>query len=340
MATPQIQGRRTASRVTIADVADACHVSPTTVSHVLSGKRAVGAATRARVETAIRELGYRPSSAARQLRTKRSHMVAVVVPDITNPFYSVLIRGLADAMEAEDCGTYVCNTDGLHEREHKFLCDVVDRGVDGIVIASVSIPQDNPLDSQHDVPVVRIGGARPEERVDLVTSDAGAGARDATAHLIARGAQRVAMIQGPREEGVERTRGYVESVTAANQEVLPALMVHGDWTRAGGRVAMHRLMALSPRPDAVFCANDLMAIGAMDAIHELGAHVPGDVALMGFDDVDAATIVTPALSTVRNPAYETGQEAGRLLISRVLGTHDGQGRTVVLPCPLVHRAST
>jgi LacI family transcriptional regulator len=124
------------SRVTIAHVARRAGVSPTTVSHVVSGKRSVGAATSATVLEAIRELGYRPNHVARNLRTQRSCMIAVVVPDITNPFYAVLTRGLADAVYATGYGTYVCSTDGQRERERKFIEDVLDRGVDGIVFAS------------------------------------------------------------------------------------------------------------------------------------------------------------------------------------------------------------
>src|SRR5215216_4887041 len=124
------------SRVTIAHVATRAGVSPTTVSHVLSGKRVVGAATRDVVMDAIQALGYRPNHVARNLRTRQSHMVAVLVPDITNPFYAVLTRGLADGLDPAGYGTYVCNTDGQHERERRYFQDVMDRGVDGIVFAS------------------------------------------------------------------------------------------------------------------------------------------------------------------------------------------------------------
>jgi LacI family transcriptional regulator len=115
--------------------------------------------------------------------------------------------------------------------------------------------------------------------------------------------------------------------------------VRGDWTRRGGQAAMRQLMALPQRPDAVFCANDLMAIGALDVARELGLEVPRDLAIVGFDDVDAATIVSPPLTTVSNPAYESGSTAGDLLMSRVSGRYTGTGRTVVLPCPLVERGS-
>jgi LacI family transcriptional regulator len=147
------------------------------------------------------------------------------------------------------------------------------------------------------------------------------------------------MIQGPPASGTARGEGYRRAMGQAGLAVEPDLMVPGDWTRPGGRKAMHQLMSGPIRPDAVFCANDLTAIGAIDALRELGLAVPADVAVVGFDDVDAATIVSPALTTVRNPAYETGYTAGELLLSRILGSYTGEGRTVVLPCPLVVRES-
>jgi LacI family transcriptional regulator len=327
-------------RVTIAQVADLAGVSPTTVSHVLSGKRLVGAATKGTVQEAIRQLGYRPNNVARSLRTNRSRMVAVVVPDITNPFYAVLTRGLADGVDKAGYGAYVCNTDGLSERENTFLEDVLDRGVDGVVMASVdSADRSSTGPSAYGTPVVCVGGAFNHPQVDLVAADDEVGSHAATRHLIQRGATRIAMIQGPSESGTARDDGYRRALTSAGRGCDPRLMVRGNWTRKGGRQAMRRLMALPTRPDAVFCANDLTAIGAIDVLHELGLAIPDDIALVGFDDVDAATIVSPPLTTVRNPAYETGETAGQLLLSRMLGEYTGAGRTVILPCPLVVRES-
>lgn len=333
--------RTDAARVTIADVATRAAVSATTVSHVLSGKRLVGATTRERVEQAIRDLGYRPNRAARQLRTNRSRMVAVIVPDITNPYYSVLTRGLADVVGGDAYGTYVCNTDGSLERELSFVHDVLDRGVDGIVIASVNVvaEHDQMAPTRFGTPVVCVGERLPDEDVDLVTADDEVGSQAAVRHLVESGARRIAMIQGPADAGPDRDRGYKQALGEAGRTVDSALMVRGDWTRPGGRTAMRALMALRPRPDAVFCANDLTAIGAIDVARQLGLAVPSDIAVVGFDDVDAATIVTPALTTVRNPAYETGCNAGELLLSRMRGDYEGAGRTVVVPCPLVERAS-
>jgi LacI family transcriptional regulator len=327
-------------RVTIAEVALHAGVSPTTVSHVLSGKRVVGASTRDTVMDAIRELGYRPNAVARNLRTRRSHMVAVMVPDLTNPFYAVLTRGLADAVDGAGYGTFVCNTDGVHEREAKFFQDVMDRGVDGIVFASGETASQvtfSPAD--HTTPIICIGEQLDHPLCDAVVPDDETGSREAAAFLADRGYQRIAMIQGPPRYGGPRTAGFRAAMQAAKRKVPAELMVRGDWTRKGGYAAMQSLMALPQPPDAVFCANDLMAIGALDVAHERGLDVPGDLAIVGFDDVDAATIVTPTLTTVRNPAYEAGSTAGDLLMSRLTRRYTGPGRTVVLPCALVERGT-
>jgi len=328
------------TRVTIAEVASRAGVSPTTVSHVLSGKRVVGAATRGTVLEAIRELGYRPNHVARNLRTRRSHMVAVVVPDITNPFYSVLTRGLADALDAAGYGTYVCNTDGSTVRETKFLEDALDRGADGIVLASGDTASEVPPAPTGDrTPMVTIGEHLDRPHVDTVMADDEAGSRAAGDYLVGRGYRRIAMIQGPRHSAAARSRGFSSAMRAAGRKVPHELMVRGDWTRPGGHAAMQTLMSLAEPPDAVFWPNDLMAIGAFDVAHEMGLQVPGEVPVVGFDDVDAATIVNPPLTTVRNSPYEAGSAAGDLLMSRMAGRYDGAGRTVVLSCPLTPRQS-
>lgn len=330
------------TRVTINQVAALAGVSPTTVSHVLSGKRLVAEETRVTVRQAIRTLGYRPNSVARSLRTRRSHMIAVVVPDITNTFYSVLTRGLADTVGAEGYGTYVCNTDGLLDREVTFLDDALDRGADGIVLAAIDAASSGALKpADMGVPIVCVGRGLEHPRIDLVTVDDEKGSFEATAHLLARKPEWIAMIEGPAATGATRISGFTRAVREAGRTIDPAFMVTGDWTRRGGYDAMREILSARPgvRPDAVFCANDLMAIGAIDALREAGLNVPGDVAVAGFDDVDAATIVHPPLTTVVNPAYDIGVSAGRLLVSRLSGEYDGAGREVPLPCPLVVRDS-
>ena len=328
-------------RVTIAEVARRAEVSKTTVSHVLSGKRPVALETRERVEAAVRELGYRPDGLARSLRTRRTHMVALMIPDITNPFYPLLARGLEDGMDG-GYRTFVCNTDAHPERELDFLEEVGDRRADGIVLDSFAMRREwiggvVPRGT----PIVRIGTTVIEDPgYDTVHADDEHGAFTATMHLIRKGHRRVAMIQGPPGAGGQRNKGYVQALRTAGAPMDPELVVSGEWTRAGGAGAAARLLELPDPPTGIFCANDLMALGAMDAARERGMGLPRDLALVGFDDIEAAAMVSPPLTTVSNPAYETGLLAGVLLRERMTGQYRGAPRTVTLPCRLVERATT
>jgi LacI family transcriptional regulator len=326
--------------VTIAEVARAADVSKTTVSHVLSRKRPVSPSTRARVEAAIREMGYRPNGLARSLRTRRTHMVALMIPDITNPYYPLLARGLEDGMGGA-YRTFICNTDGDPGRESDFLEEVSDRGADGILLDSFSIdPGMIGAIVPAGTPVVRIGTTIIDDPgFDTVHADDEGGAFVAAMHLLDKGHTRVAMIQGPRGAGGKRNRGYEQAMDSGGAVVDPDLLLSGAWTRSGGAAAAQRLLQVPDPPSAIFCANDLMALGAMDAARELGMEVPGELAIVGYDDIEAAAMVSPPLTTVSNPAYETGLLGGILLRERITGTYRGQIRTVTLPCRLVERAS-
>ena len=327
--------------MTIADVAVMARVSKTTVSHVISGKRPVAVSTRERVEDAIRRLGYRPHGVARSLRTKTSHLVAMVIPDITNPFYPTVVRGVEDGLDGGGYRALICNTDRHPEREVEFLQEMADRGVDGIVLDSYTLATGRILDLVGgDVSVMRIGPSVPGDGgIDTVHADDERGAHDATAHLLHVSGPRPAMIQGPPGAGLSRNAGYLQALEGAGAPVDPGLVVSGGWTREGGASAMRRLLSLAEPPTGVFCANDLMALGALDAARELGASVPGDVSLVGFDDIEAAALSVPALTTVSNPAYETGLIAGIMLKERMAGRYRGPARAVILPCRLIRRAT-
>ena len=329
------------SRVSIADVARLANVSITTVSHVLSGKRPVAEDTRARVESAIRTLGYRPHRVARTLRTKTSHLVALVIPDITNPFYPTLARGLEDGLEGGGYRTLICNTDRRPEHEMEFLREMGDRGLDGIILDSYTLTLDRITELvSPGISIVRIGTTvLRDPGLDSVHGDDERGANDATSHLLRRWGRRVAMIQGPPGAGEARNAGYVQALRSAGVEGDPALVLSGQWTREGGAAAMRSLLALPEPPSGVFCANDLMALGALDAARELRVAVPGQVALVGFDDIEAATYAVPPLTTVSNPAYETGLLAGIMLKERMTNQYTGTARTVTLPCRLIKRVT-
>jgi LacI family transcriptional regulator len=328
------------SRTTIAEVAELAGVSRTTVSHVLSGNRPVAATTRERVERTIGELGFRPNGLARSLRIQRSNTIALIIPDITNPYYPVLARGLDDAMSGR-YRTYICNTDAARDRELEFVADVSDRHVDGVVIVPFQI---GAADLSHfldlGMPIVCLGGRVEDPRVDVVLTDDEHGAFEATRHLIRRGHTRIGMIRGAEGTDLQRFIGYRRGLDTAGIGFDPALTAVGDWTRPGGSQAMRALLSLPAPPTAVFSANDLMAIGAMDAAREAVLSIPGDVAVVGYDDIEAAALGSPPLTTVVNPAYEAGRAAGRLLAERMTGGYSGERREVVLHSRLVERGST
>jgi LacI family transcriptional regulator len=328
--------------VTIADVATHAGVSKTTVSHVISGNRPVSTETRSRVEDAIEELGYRPDGVARSLRTRRTHVVALIIPDITNPFYPVLSRGLEGALAEAGYRTFICSSDGDPERELDFLAEVCDRRVDGIVLDSFHVSVDDVTAiTRDDVPVVWIGGeARAHPGVDSVRPDDEEGAFEATSHLVERGHRAIAMVDGPQGSGIARRNGYLRALAAAGIKPTADHRVRSDWTRAGGAAALREVLQADPRPTAAFCSNDRSAIGVLDAAHELGLRLPDELAVVGFDDIEEAAMTTPPLTTVRNPAFESGEAAGRLLGERMSGTYRGPAREVRLPATLVVRASS
>jgi LacI family transcriptional regulator len=329
-------------RATIADVARVARVSKTTVSHVVSGNRPVASGTRERVESAISQLGYRPDGLARSLRTKQSHMIALIVPDIANPFYPALARGLEAGIDGRKYHTLICSTDGVGQQEIDFLEEVCDRRVDGIAIDSFSLGYAGLASVVGgSIPTVWIGATEDaHEGIDTVRSDDVRGAYEATMHLIGRGHERVGMIQGPPGAGNARNAGYRLALEEAGIVADPSLRLSGNWTREGGAAAMRTLLESSAPPTAVFCGNDMMAIGALDVTRRLNLSVPGDVALVGYDDIDIASLVHPALTTVQNPAFETGRTAGALLRDRLSGVYSGDARTVVLSCELLVRDSS
>ena len=326
-------------------MATRAHVSKTTVSHVLSGKRPVAPATRVRVNAAIAELGYRPDGLARSLRTRRSHMVALVIPDITNPFYPVLARGLEDGMQGGGYRTFICNSDGRLEFEEEFLHEAVDRGVDGIVMDSFSMRSDRlSARVRNGVSVVRVGTtAIDDPGFDAVHANDRRGAVDAVRHLIGRGCRRVAMIQGPAGAGRKRNEGYLQALDEAGIPHDPELVVSGEWTREGGEMAALRLLELEDPPTAIFCANDLLALGVLQAMYAAGITVPDDLAIVGYDDIEFAAAAAVPLTSVRQPAVTMGALAAELLLEETeaeTGTKRHEHRRVVLQPELVVRRSS
>lgn len=330
-------------RATQKDVARLAGVSQATVSMVLSGgSPAIPAETWERITQAARELGYMPNRFAQALKTNRTMTIACIVPDIANPFYPALIRGIQSVTDGANYDVIAVNTDGMPEREHHFLEWSRQGRVDGVigVFFTLRALDLKPL-VEAGVPVVRIesskkhGGALP---IDDIFVDSHAAAYAVTRYLIARGHQRISMIAGRGGPQGVRIEGYKAALTEAGGE--PNVVLDNAFSEEGGMRATQAILASSYAPTAIFAANDLMAIGVMQALRERGLAVPNDMAVVGFDDISAARLVTPSLTTVAQFQYQMGVKAAQVLMERLRGSQLGAGTALEMPFSLIERGST
>ncbi|MFI5614404.1 LacI family DNA-binding transcriptional regulator [Amycolatopsis sp. NPDC051903] len=331
------------TRSSIQSVAAAAGVSPTTVSHALSGKRAVSEETRKRILEAIEDQNYRPNMVAKSLRSRRTQSVALLLVDIANPYYPALARAIHDGLEAEGYVSFIGNTDGDAETERKLLEEMVARGVDGIVMQPVAL-------SAAEVREI-VGPATPlvitttedgDIPADTVLTDDVRGLTEAVRHLRDKDVHELAFIGGLEgaSAGPLRVDTFRAAASAAGADVRDDWVEHAPFTRDGGTEAAARLLARPDRPRAILCANDLIAIGAIEAARRAGLRVPDDVAIVGFDDIDTASLVTPALTTVVNPASAVGEACAATILWRVESGPDAPYRRTTLPTRLVTRQST
>jgi LacI family transcriptional regulator len=328
-------------RVTMADVAREVGVSLMTVSRVINNKDDVSPTTRQRVQDAIARLGYRPSGIARGLATRRTGTLGLVVPDVANPFFADVARGVEHHAYANGYNVFLCNTSEDPEREMAVLQSLEEKRVDGVVLCSSRLGDDalRALLERHPA-VVLINRQLDDDHVGVVLVDDLGGGREATQHLLRAGHRAVGFLAGPAvsHSGRQRFEGYRAAFAAADPSYNPSWTRHCLPTVAGGREAAHELLSSHPELTALFCYNDLVAVGALQACGALGRQVPGDLAVIGFDDILLAGLVTPPLTTCRVPRYELGGEALRLLLNRIAGPLEECDQIVLQP-ELVVRAS-
>lgn len=336
---------RTNSRITIADVAAAAGVHPSTVSRVLSagGTSSIATATARRVTKAAERLGYRPSALARSLRLRRTLTLGMLVPDITNPFFSSIIKGAEDAARERGYNLILCNTEDLPEREASYLAVLRERQVDGLLIASSRMGNATITGLRREqFPFVLLNRSAHAAGDLAVLVDNRAGAETVVAHLAALGHRRVAHIAGPSSTttGAERWAGFTDAARAHGLATDKRLLIEAEaFSEAAGYAATRTLLARGNALTAIFAANDLIAIGALAAIREAGLRVPDDISIVGFNDIPLAGLLEPALTTVRVPQLEMGRGAAELLVARLEGRQAGPCR-VILPTTLIVRASS
>lgn len=332
-----------APMVTMRDVARQAGVSITTVSHVLNNSRPVSDELRQRVESAMSELGYVPNRAARSLRTQKSYTIAVIIPDITNPFYPAFARGIQDTAEAEGYNLVLYNSDGDPDKEADCLRTARHSHVDGIVgvFFHLRVRDLAPL-LEARLPIVRFlprPSATGDLPLDSLYLDNLAAAHSVVDFLVERGHQHIAIVSGDAGPGDARLQGFQQGMEAHK---LPSdyVIESQDFSETGGLAAVETLLKMQPRPSAVFAANDLLAIGLMQGVQAAGLRVPEDLAIVGFDDIPAARYVSPALTTVSQFQETIGQRAAAMLLEHLASPEPLSGRCVQLPYQLMIRQST
>ncbi len=328
-------------RVTMADVARQAGVSLMTVSRAINNKDGINADTRRRIQDIAEQLGYRPSLIARSLVTDRTGTIGLVVIDNANPFFSEVARGVEHAAYDAGYSVFLCNTEEDTQRERDVLRSLEEKRVDGIVLCSSRLDSDELRAAlEGHSAAVLINRRLDDEQYATVLVDDRQGAHLATNHLLVRGHRAIGLLAGPARSfsSQQRTLGYRAALEAAGITPLDAWNPDCLPTVESGRRAAYDLLCARPDLTALFCYNDLTAVGAMQACAQLGRRVPHDIAIVGFDDIPLAALVTPALTTCHVPMYDVGQAAMRRLVERISGCVSGREHPMFQP-ELVIRAS-
>jgi len=324
------------------DVARLAGVSTSTVSHVINNNRFVSETIREKVTSAIATLNYAPSALARSLKLNQTHTIGMLLTASSNPFYAEVVRGVERSCYERGYSLILCNTEGDKDRMDRSLETLLQKRVDGLLIMCTEshLPSAEMLTRYPSIPSVMMDWAPFEGVSDIIQDNSLLGGEMATRYLISRGYTRIACIAGPQDKTPARLRleGYQRAMAAAGLSVPADYIVDGDFEFQGGFSAMQQLLRLDPRPQAVFTSNDAMAVGVYHALYLAGMHIPQDMAVMGYDDIELARYMTPPLSTIHQPKDELGQLAIDTLLHRMTSP-DASQQLLVLTPELMARAS-
>ena len=329
--------------VTIKDVASLAGVSPMTVSRVINGSQRVSPETRRRVEEAIGQLGYIPSRLARGLSARKTGTLAVIVPDVANPFFTLIVRGAEDVARRAGYRIILCDTRADLTLERDVIEEMIAHRVEGIAIAPVSDRSRPHLRrlARFGVPFVLLDRTVSDVDADVVLGESAAGAKRLVDHLITLGHRRIGMIAESDEVSTarDRRRGYEQALEHAGLQRDPELVALSTVDPRGGFAGMQQLLKAQTRPTAVFAVNNLVALGAIEAVRSAGLEVPDDVALVCFDDIEYASRLYPFLTVMVQPAETFGTLGTQLLLERIRGDGHRRSRMVVLPAEFIVRRS-
>ena len=330
-------------QVTLKELAMRANVHPSTISRVANNDPSlrIAAATRLRIEGLLRETGYQPNGVARGLKMRQTKVLAVVIPDITNPFFAALFRGVEDAASPRGFNVLLCNTDGMPDRQRSHLQSLQARRVDGVIVASSFLkdPSVRELRGQKG-PYVLVNRFSDEGEDPFVGSDDLLGGQLATTHLVELGHTRIGHLAGKPtvSTGILRRRGFLAALAFAGITPDPRLIIEAGYTEESGALAGRRLLSLPDPPTAVFAVTDMVALGLAGVARQLGLRIPQDLAIVGYNDIPLASRVSPGLTTMHVPIHEFGSVAVRLLLEQL--ESESVGRRVRFTPDLIVREST
>ncbi len=325
----------------IYDIAKQAGVSAATVSRVINNERYVSLKTQEKVQRVLQDTGFIPNANASSLTKKRTITFAVVVPDLTNPFFTEIIHGIEGQAAARKIAVIVSNTDENIDKERKALRFLTERRVDALIIASAARSGDHIISCLgEDTPIVLLDRQPQGLKADLVRSDDHRGAEILVDYLVGLGHRKIGFIAGKRGISTTKLRldGYRLALEKYGLECQAELIAQGDFKKEGGREGMLALLALPNPPTSVIASNNLEAIGALSAIREMGLRVPEDLSLVCFDDIELASLVYPFLTVVAQPVRTMGAVAAQLALERLDGKAE-QPREVVMQMTLLERRS-
>ncbi len=334
-------GPTSSERVTIYDVAKTAGVSTATASKALNGTGRMSEETRYRVKRVAQELGFRPNALARSLTSKRSFSVGLLTNDTYGRFTLPVMAGVSDGLIDHGVSVFLCAVDGNPDLARIHVDALLDKQVDGIIATGKRIDKPLPVDlSRLPVPVVYALTAGPADALTLVPDDR-QGAIEAVRHLIAKGRRRIVHVTGPESFEVvrERARAYRDALGMTEFAIAEAHILYGSWSERWGHESVAQLWSRQDHPDGIFCGNDQIARGVIDALRERGVDVPADISIVGFDNWEIVAEQTrPPLTTIDMNLKELGRQAGLALVRFVNG-ESVPGGLWKLPCSLVVRAS-
>ncbi len=328
---------------TVRDVAKLAGVAPITVSRVVNNTGYISDKTRTRVDAAIQQLGYVPNTLARSLRSRQTNILALVLTDITNPFWTTVARGVEDAASDAGFNLILCNTDESGTEEDKYLRLLLEKHVDGMLF----VPARNSVEPVHfiqkqNVPVVVLDRRLPSLIADVVRSDSEGGAHQLIQLLLSIGHRRISVLSGPRgiSTADDRVAGYLRAMHDAGLSEDNFQVLYNQYTVAGGYEMAKSILSHTPYPTAFFAANNFIAIGAFKALQEVGLRVPGDIALVGFDDFPVMLMVDPFFTVAAQRPYEMGHKATERLLARLSHQAPDAYQEIILPVDILIRKSS